>query len=436
MKKKKIILITLFLCAFIATAAAAFQKGQVQALETHMENQYQRAFHEMTFQMDLLHDEIGSTLAMNGGRTLTPALTEVWRLTSMIHSDIGQLPLGILPFSEMEKFLMKIGEFSYRTSVRDLSSEPLTGEEYDKLKQLYSQSADIQTELRNIQERILNEELSWLDLEELMATGDAQAQPVVDGFAKVDGTVKGYASETFAPTEQETASMRRKQLQHLSGSEITEQEALKIAESFSETALDQAEVSKSMKGSPYPFLTVREPEENFSMDLSLKGGYPLYLIKDREINNTSLSLNEAATEAEAFLKKNKLNDLKLDQAQQTDHSASFTFVKYLEDENVWVLDDSVYLKVALDNGEVLGFTGFDYWAGYGEIDIPEPSLSEDEALSLLHSDYKNGETRMTLIRNEFDEHVLCFEFTGVSNDETYRIYINAETGQEEKVEKL
>ncbi|MDZ5712029.1 germination protein YpeB [Jeotgalibacillus haloalkalitolerans] len=436
MNWKKTILIALFLCAFSAAAFAAYQKGQANALQNHMENQYQRAFHEMTFQMDLLHDEIGSTLAMNGGRTLSPALTEVWRLTSMIHSDIGQLPLGILPFSEMEKFLMKIGEFSYRTSVRDLSSEPLTDSEYEKLEQLYSQSADIQNELRSIQSRILEEELTWLDLEELMATGDVKAQPVVDGFAKVDGAVKGYASETFAPTEQETASERRRQLQHLAGERIDQSAAPGIAEKFSGNQLNDPVVSQSMEGSSYPFITVRDSDSSFSMDLSLKGGYPLYMIKDREIPSAALSLNEAVTEAEKFLQRNQLNDLKLEKGQQTDNSASLTFSRYLEEKDVWVLDDSVYLKVALDDGEILGFTGYDYWAGHGDIKVPEAELTEDEALSLLHSEFENGETRLTLIRNEFDEHVLCYEFTGITNDETFRIYINAINGQEEKVEKL
>lgn len=436
MNWKKIILIVLFLCAFSAAAFAAYQKGQANALQNHMENQYQRAFHEMTFQMDLLHDEIGSTLAMNGGRTLSPALTEVWRLTSMIHSDIGQLPLGVLPFSEMEKFLMKIGEFSYLTSVRDLSSEPLTVDEYKKLEQLYDQSAEIQNELRTIQSRILEEELSWLDLEQLMATGDAKAQPVVDGFAKVDGVVKGYASETFAPTDQETASQRRKQLQHLTGNEIQPDDALSIAEKFSGMQLENANVSKSLKGSTYPFISVTDTEESFSMDLSVKGGYPLYMIKDREVTEANLSLNESVTEAEKFLNQNDLNDLKLEKGQQTDHSASLTFSRYLKDSDIWVLDDSVYIKVALDNGEILGFTGYDYWAGHGEIEIPQIKLTENEALSLLHSEFENGETRMTLIRNEVDEHVLCYEFTGITKEETFRIYINAENGQEEKVEKL
>ncbi len=35
-----------------------------------------------------------------------------------------------------------------------------------------------------------------------------------------------------------------------------------------------------------------------------------------------------------------------------------------------------------------------------------------------------------------EEEVLTYEFLGMMDDETYRIFINAENGLEEKVEKL
>lgn len=41
-----------------------------------------------------------------------------------------------------------------------------------------------------------------------------------------------------------------------------------------------------------------------------------------------------------------------------------------------------------------------------------------------------------LIINDIGEEVLCYEFLGTINEDTYRIFINADNGQEEKVEKL
>jgi spore germination protein len=46
------------------------------------------------------------------------------------------------------------------------------------------------------------------------------------------------------------------------------------------------------------------------------------------------------------------------------------------------------------------------------------------------------EDRLAIIVDEFGKEVLCFEFLGTINKDTYRIFINAENGSEEKIEKL
>ncbi|MEW8987635.1 MAG: germination protein YpeB, partial [Bacillus sp. (in: firmicutes)] len=120
------------------------------AILLNAENNYQRAFHELVYNVDLLHDKIGTTLAMNSRQSLSPALAEVWRLTSQAHSDVGQLPLTLLPFNKTEEFLAQIGDFSYQTAIRDLEKEPLNDKEYAALQGLYKQSAEIQDELREV----------------------------------------------------------------------------------------------------------------------------------------------------------------------------------------------------------------------------------------------------------------------------------------------
>ncbi|WP_227395261.1 germination protein YpeB [Jeotgalibacillus aurantiacus] len=437
MNWRKLLLSVMFLGVFFAVAWGAYQQGEKNSLKNHMENQYQRAFNEMAFQMDLLNDEIGSTLAMNGGRNLTPALTEVWRLTSMIHSDIGQLPLGLLPFNEMEQFLTKIGQFSYETAVRDLSSDPLTEEEYKKLEILYGQSQELQAELRSVQSKMLEENLNWLALEDLMMTAQNH-NGVIDGFNSMDRAVKGYTAETFVQTDQESAAKRRSQLQHIKGDTISKQEALKIAGQFSgDQEAENGTVAESLDGSSYPFYTVtwNSDQEHSSMDILKNGGDPIFLIKSRNPGEATLSLNEASVQAEKFLKNRGYQEMSLEESYQNGNTASFTFVRSLN-EGVYVLDDSIFLKVALDTGEILGFNGVDYLAGTGEIQLPNPELNPDEAVSLLHSKFDVQETRRTLIRNELDERVLCYEFTGLVGEETFRVYINAVNGQEEKVDKL
>jgi len=117
--------------------------------------------------MDVLNEKIGSTLAMNSRQSLSPALVEVWRMTSDAHGSVGQLPLTLMPFNKTEEFLTNIGDFAYKTSIRDLDKSPLTDEEYKTLQKLYERSNDIQTELRKVQNQIMTNDLKWMNCLEI-----------------------------------------------------------------------------------------------------------------------------------------------------------------------------------------------------------------------------------------------------------------------------
>src|SRR5690625_2688996 len=141
------------------TAFWGYQEHQEKnAILIQAENEYQRSFHDLSYHMDLLHDKIGTALAMNSDQSLSPQLVDIWRLSSEALTDVGQLPLGLLPFNKTEEFLSNIGDFTYRTAVRNLEDEPLSDEETEKLKKLYTQSSEIKDEIRQIQHISRSEE--------------------------------------------------------------------------------------------------------------------------------------------------------------------------------------------------------------------------------------------------------------------------------------
>lgn len=148
----RVLLIAFLSLGVVSTAYWGYREHQEKnAILVHAENNYQRAFHDLTYKIDMLHDQIGTTLAMNSRTSLSSALAEVWRIAAEAHSDVGQLPLSLLPFNKTQQFLAQIGAFSYRTAVRDLDKQPLTKEEYETLQALYQKAANIQNELRNVQ---------------------------------------------------------------------------------------------------------------------------------------------------------------------------------------------------------------------------------------------------------------------------------------------
>ncbi|MDE5052021.1 germination protein YpeB [Niallia taxi] len=426
----------------IGVAGAAFwgyqEHKEKNAVLMNAENSYQRAFHDLSYQIDLLHDQIGTTLAMNSQESLSPALAEVWRITSNAHSDVGQLPLTLLPFNKTEEFLANIGDFSYRTAVRNLDDDPLTDKEYKSLKKLYGDAKDIQDELRNVQHLVLENNLRWMDVEMALATNKQGDNTIIDGLKTVEEKVDGYQETTFGVTN---VNMEKKDenFSNLEGKTITKKEAQKIAENYADFKGDlDVNITENGEGAGYGFYSVALKEKDSgveaNMDITKKGGYPIWSIVSREVNKQKISLNDASNKAVGFLKKHDFKDLALFESMQYDNIGVFTFVT--EENGVKIYPDSIKIKVALDNGNIVGFAAEDYLKQHKKRDIPDPVISKAEAQDKISKKVKIMQDGLAVIINDLNQEVLCYEFIGTLDDDTYRIYINAETSTEEKVEKL
>lgn len=426
--------------AVVGTGFWGYQEHKEKnAILINAENSYQRAFHDLSFGIDRIHDQIGATLAMNSRKSLSPALADVWRLTSEAQSDVGQLPLTLLPFNKTEEFLGSIGEFSYKAAVRDLEKEPLTAKEYTHLKNLYKQSADIQDELRKVQYMALKNNLRWMDVElALAAEKEGTDNTIIDGFKTVEKKAEGY-SETNAGTL--PGNSQQLGVNHLKDSKaapITRKEAEKRAKAYMQMKqVNDVKVTKSGKGSDFSFYSVymkNKKGEEANIDITRRGGHPLWYIVNRDVGEPTISLNEANNKAAAFLKRQKMKGLVLDDSTQYDNIGVFTFVG--EQDGVRIYPDAVKVKVALDNGQVIGMAANDYLENHHERKLEKPALTEKEAEKFINPKVRIQEKRLAVVENELNQEVLCYEFLGTLGEETYRILINAKEGTEEQVEKL
>jgi spore germination protein len=436
---KRWILIALLAIVVAGTAFWGYQEHQEKnAILIQAENNYQRAFHNLAYHIDLLHDEIGTALAMNSDKRLSPQMVEIWRITSEASSDVSQLPLALLPFNKTEEFLSQIGDFTYKTAVRNLDDSPLSDKETETLNQLYKQSAEIEQELRQVQHIALEENLRWMDVQLALATDDSKGDnTVIDGLKTVEKTVKGF-SETNVDSSIIGTSADDHQYNFLKGSkEISKNEALKISKDILNVKdPSQIKLSETGDGADVPLYTATYVNGNQRgyMDITKNGGNPITLLKNRPVGEKKISLNEGMENASKYIKKLGFEDMILYQSSQYDNIGAFTYL-YSQD-GVRVYSDAIEVKVALDNGEILGLTSNNYMKNHRERSIPEPEISDTEAKEMVNPNVNIQEEFLAIIDNDLGEEVLAYEFLGVYGDDTYRIFINALNGREEKVEKL
>jgi spore germination protein len=434
----------LFPIAFLALVGAGIwgyqENQQKNAILIKAENQYQRAFHDLSFHMEKLHNELGSSIAVNSTSQdfYKKGLVNVWRISSQAQNEINQLPLTLLPFNETEKFLNHISQFSYRTAVRDLGAKPITQAEKSTLMTLYERSKSIRDQLQGVQNKVLAKNLRWMDVETALAT-DKQGldNSIVDGFRSVDNQVSGSKEMDWGPSM--AGLIHKNNLRMLSGNALTpEQIKHKAAQFLGLKDPSSLQVVENGVGTDANTYSVAFKQHNHSdgiqMDLTKKGGHVIYFMAPHVSGGKILDpvgAREAATE---FLNQHGYQQMRAINYDEYQNVASVIFARV--QNNVILYPEKVTVQVALSNGEIVGFQAADYILEHKERKLDAPKLTQDQVKKELDPKFKLNNHSLVLIKNEMNEDVLCHQFIGRVNGNSYRIYINAQTGLEENIELI
>jgi len=441
-KRLSMVMFPVLLVALVGTGVWGYREHQEKnAILIKAENQYQRAFNNLAFHMNELNEQLGNALAVGANSSLfhRKCLVNVWRITSEAQNEINQLPLTLLPFSKTEEFLSNISRFSYHTAVRDLTKEPLTDQEVEVLEKLYERSKELSSELRRIQSQVLEQNVRWMNVEMALATQDMQSDnTIIDGFRTVDNKVTEFTDVDLGPSRVDlfqTGKVRK-----LDGKEISKEEARKIAFDFLQLPEDlEVTVVENGKGTEYESYSVtavdgRDDGSRLNVDIAKIGGKVLYFMNHRSVDSSRLSVEEATRRADRFLREHDYGELTPVSYDTYHNTASITFASVQND--VVIYPQKLVVQVALDNGEITGLHATDYVYEGHERKIEPPTMTLEEARSVLNRNFQVQSHQMALIENELNEEVVCYEFTGRINGGIYRIYINGNTGMEEKIEHI
>lgn len=435
------VMFPILLVALIGMSVWGYQENKEKnSVLIKAENQYQRAFHDLSSHMGKLQTELGNTLAVNSTHNdmYRKGLVNIWRITSQAQNEISQLPLALMPFNKTANFLDQISKFSYRTAVRDLTKNPMSEEERKNLFTLYEHSKEISKELNGVQEKIIASNLRWMDVEVAAAS---QRQPednvILDGFGLVDKKIGEYPEIQWGPGM--PGLTPNKSFSALSGKDVSADEVKAKAAQFmgvkDANALQVTENGAGTKLNTFR-VTTKKPgsgQEVF-LDYTKKGGQMTWYMAPRDVKSKQVDIRGARDAALEFLDRLGFTEMSPISFDEYSNVATLTLVN--RKDNVLIYPEKMVVEVALDNGEVIGLQTADYVLEKKERDIKQPTLSEEEARTNLNGDFQVQQTRLSLIRNEMDEEVLCHEFMGKVNGSRFKIFLNADNGMEERVEPM
>ena len=109
-------------------------------------------------------------------------------------------------------------------------------------------------------------------------------------------------------------------------------------------------------------------------------------------------------------------------------------INYAYNQNgVIIYPDLIKVKVALDNGEILGFESTGYLNNHTERIIDKNVISKDQAKKTLNKNLNIKSENLAIIPTEYKTEILCYEFKGTVENREFIVYINAKTGEEEDI---
>ncbi|MGG4441195.1 germination protein YpeB [Brevibacillus fortis] len=437
------VLFPVALVALIGAGVWGYQEhNEKNSVLIKAENSYQRAFHDLTYHVDKLHDELGKSLVVNSRRQMTPILTNVWRLAYAAQADVGQLPLTLMAFSKTEEMLSRVADFSYRVAVRDLDKQPLSQSEYKTLKSLHTQAKDIQDELRNVQTLAMDKQLRWMDVETALANNDKKEDnSIIDGFQTIEKKVQEYPDLDWGVGIQSLDKKKQQRIKGIDGKPATKEEAEKSALEFLGMKPGDAkvEVNENGKGQEYSAYSVRVTPNGhktaINLDVTKRGGKVVWMMNERAVGEEKLDMKQAEEKGRVFLRNHGFENMQVSEIDSYDRNALFTFVPV--QDGVRIYPDGVVVEIALDNGDVTAYNSTEYLFNHKKRILSQPRLSKEEARKKVNPSVKVTDQRLALIEGKNDgKEVLTWEMTGSFEGNSYMIYINAMNGEEEEVVKM
>jgi len=409
-------------------------------LYNNSESQYQRAFYELSYYIDSVEDELGKSIAVSTPGQIRRSLANVWRLSYAAQSRVGQLPLGVMEFSETEDFIARVADFSYRAAVRDLNTEPVSDEEWETLNTLYQCSLKIQGQMSTLHSEVVNKQLRWTDFELNYANLDENIDnPIVKSFNSLEDEVTQFPEVSWGTGIDSIKQIKQEKIKRVSNGEIFSEQMIKdkVVKFLDLEPDKQFEIIKNPDGGDYVTYSVHitnSDEDTIYLDITEVEGNILWLLHDRVVGRPTIDLQEAESKAAEYLRKLDVENVIATSIDDYENIAIISFASY--ENNTVIYPDTITVKIALDNGEIIGFSSIEYLLNHNERDLGEIKLTIDDAKKKLNSKLQVEEQRLAIIEADDGIEVLTYEFIGTIDNNTYKIFLNVENGLEEKVEKI
>ncbi len=425
------------LAAFVVVGGLALQaRARAEAYRLYLENVYRHAFAELSANLNELDVALQKGIYATSPSMLGALCTQIYGKAISAQMALGELPYSNVELEQTAAFLAKAGDYAATLSRSAAVTGACSEEQREALRGLSAGASDLSARVAGLQSDLMGGTVTLEDLEAAEARlsaaegsghtlADSSYQTVESDFPELPSLIyDGPFSEHIAGRTPAMLEDRE---------DIAQDEARLAAARFLDLKPELFTLVSVGSGRlpTYSFSATVDGGELY-VEVTRRGGLVVELLHSRQVESAALSREEAVAAAAAFLTSRGYPNMM--ESYFIDQGNVLTINFAAQQGEILCYPDLVKVSVALDNGRVVGFESEGYLMNHTLRDLPASSVSLGKAQSVLSPELDILSHRLALIPTGGEYEVLTHEFKCQSADGRHvLVYINAQTGQEEKI---
>ena len=412
---------------------AAMQRG-AKALENSVENNYNRAFHDLVSYIDDIDTQLTKAQLASSPAQLASVSSDIFRQAAEAKSCLGQLPTSDVQLENTAKFLSQVGDYTYVLSQGAINGTELSEEAYNNLASLNERAAALRDTLAGIEDKLYSGEIKLSEITRVNDDGAAHAASgdIMLDLENVEKSFEEYPALIYDGPFSEHIE-NRESVMLKNAPQITRSAAQRKAEEFlgiKGRGLKFESLSENTAIESYTFRKT-DGDDDISISVTKNGGYILYFLNNTDVGEEKYDIESATRAASEFLEQRGFTDMVSSYYEKNGGVATINFA-YSQD-GVVCYSDLVKVRVALDTCNITGLEAKGYLMNHTERTDTVPALTAEEARSHVSTRLDVSSSGLAVIPKDSLQEVLCYEFHGTFLNRNFLVYVNAANGREEEI---
>ncbi|MBV7272364.1 germination protein YpeB [Clostridiaceae bacterium UIB06] len=441
--KKRIIYTTIVtLIVVFSSTFAILMTLERTDYRNYLQAQYSKSMYELIDSVQNIRVNLGKSSIVGSREQEMAVFSEIFRYAAMANDKIHSLPVSQEVIGDTSKFLSQVGDFCYTLEKASSEGRQLSDADYATVDNLKNQSFSLEQQLKKVSSDINEGRVRWGEIRKkitgVFASGNKE-EMLGDKFGAIQKQVTQYPSLIYDGPFSDNSVQITPRIN--SQKEITQNQAEDVVRTLIGKDKVESLQSLTVEGSGrrmdvYRFsVSIRgraSKDEKVVCEITKKGGKVLYLLDGKSIGKASIDVGKATNIGSNYLKNIGYSNMVPTYTLNYGNVAVINYV-YMN-QNIIIYPDQIKLKIALDDGNIVGIESEKYLVSHQENrSIPSTKFTAEQAKQKVGKKLNITSVRLAVIPTETNKEVLCYEFSGNYKGDNYKVYVNAQTNYEQRI---